>query len=169
MGWERMKKLPAESVARIVLYAMLVLIVVMFGLFYLVGYDQPFDEDPDYNAPRLSGALVSFTLSFVVLTIVAWLSAVIVSLKRRRQAGNIGSGVRQNRIALIVGAATLLILGVAFTIGSTSPLVVNNASFQSVFWLKTADMFIYSIVIMLLLASISLVFGLIRNKNGGER
>ena len=34
-----------------VLYALIALIVLLFGLFFLVGFDTPYDENPDYNAP----------------------------------------------------------------------------------------------------------------------
>ena len=30
---------------------MIGLAVLVFGLFYLIGYDLPFDENPDFNAP----------------------------------------------------------------------------------------------------------------------
>lgn len=166
MKFDRLKKLSAEGVSRIVLYAMLAIVAVMFGLFYLVKYDHPYEDNPEYNEPLLSGALVSFTLIFVIITAVVWLAAVVVSLKRRERAAKESHGIRSSHIAAGVGAITLITLIVTFAFGSSAPLIINRASYQNVFWLKTADMFVNSIIVMLILAAVILIYGLVRRKEG---
>lgn len=166
MNINRLKQLSAADIARIVLYALLALVVVMFGLFYLVGYNHPFDENPEYNAPELSGALVTFTLVFVVLTAVVWLSAVVVGIKRRNKAVKESHRASASRIAIVVGAITLAVLIITFALGSSSPMIINRATYDSVFWLKAADMFINSIIAMLVFAAIVLAYGMAKRSGG---
>ncbi len=43
----------AEKISQQVFYIMIGLAVLVFGLFFLVGYDFAFRENPDFNAPLL--------------------------------------------------------------------------------------------------------------------
>lgn len=159
-----MRRWSAGKVSHTVFYILLTVIALMFGLFYLVGYDRPYEDNPEYNAPLLSGALVGFTLLFTAATVVVCVTALCVGMRRRENGGTIMNGIRSNRVASAVLAATSLILAVAFALGSSSPLIVNGQTYQSAFWLKAADMFVYSIAIMLILSVAAVAYGIIRGK-----
>ena len=47
----------AERISQQVFYIMIALAVIVFGLFFLVGYDMPFEENPDFNAHLLDVAV----------------------------------------------------------------------------------------------------------------
>lgn len=158
------RKWSADKIAHTVFYVLLALIVLMFGLFFLVGYEHPFEEDPEYNAPLLSGTLVCFTLVFILLTAIVWMTAAIISIKRRKKEGNMVNGIRSNRVSLAIVLCTSLILIITFIFGSSSPLIINGVTYQSAFWLKVADMFVYSIIAMLVMSIIVVAYGLVKGK-----
>ena len=51
--FSKQKTKSAEKISQQVFYIMIGLAVLIFGLFFLVGYDLPFEENPDFNAPLL--------------------------------------------------------------------------------------------------------------------
>lgn len=161
-----MRKWSAGKVSRTVFYVLLAVIAVMFGLFYLVGYDRPYEDNPEYNAPLLSGALVGFALLFIAAAAAVWIMALFIGIRKRRRGGNTINGIRSSRIVSMVLAATFLILAVAFALGSSSPLIINGLTYDSAFWLKAADMFVYSAGIMLVLAIAAVVYGTIKGESG---
>ena len=54
------RKLDAEQVSTRVLYVLVALAVVVFGAFFLIGYDQPYEDDPQFNAPVLTDVVLVF-------------------------------------------------------------------------------------------------------------
>lgn len=42
------RQLSAEQMSTRVLYVLLAVIVLLFGAFFLIGYDIPYDEDPTF-------------------------------------------------------------------------------------------------------------------------
>lgn len=44
-----------------VLYALVGLIIIVFALFWLIGFDRPFDDDPNFNSPLFTDALLIVT------------------------------------------------------------------------------------------------------------
>ena len=51
-----------ERLSNIVFYVLIGIIVVLALLFRLVGFDMPYEYNFDYNAPLLTGAVVTFML-----------------------------------------------------------------------------------------------------------
>ena len=60
-----------ERVSQRVLYVVIAFTVIVFGLFYTIGYDRPFDDDPSFNAPLFTDLLLAFMF---VLTFKAMVS-----------------------------------------------------------------------------------------------
>ena len=54
-----------------VLIVLVALAVIVFGLFWLVGFDTPFIDDPRFNAPLLTDVVICFVYLMIVLAIVA--------------------------------------------------------------------------------------------------
>ena len=67
-----------------VLYVLIALIVLLFALFYLVGFDIPYDENPDYNAPLLTGVLISFAILLLLVTTVLAIVSGVRSMYKYR-------------------------------------------------------------------------------------
>ena len=54
---KRLKWMPERGSQR-VLFAIIAVTAVVFALFYLVGFNHPFPDDPDFNEPRLTDVLL---------------------------------------------------------------------------------------------------------------
>ena len=60
------KNKSAEQISQKVFRLMIGLAVLVFGLFYLIGYDLPFDENPDFNAPLFTDVLIFLMWLFLI-------------------------------------------------------------------------------------------------------
>ena len=68
-------KNPAR-LSRTVLVVLVALTAVVFGLFWLVGFDMPFIDDPKFNAHLLTDVVIFFVYLMLLLA----LAAVVVSM-----------------------------------------------------------------------------------------
>lgn len=57
--------------SRIILVVLVALTVVVFGLFWLVGFNMPFIDDPKFNAPLLTDVVIFFVYLMLFLAITA--------------------------------------------------------------------------------------------------
>ena len=73
-----MKNLKTDQISTRVLYSLVGLTVVVFALFYLVGYNAPYLFDPTYNAP----VLTDLVLVLMYLMIAAGLGVAVYSVIR---------------------------------------------------------------------------------------
>ena len=62
------------------LVALVVLAVVVFGAFFLIGYDVPFEDNPEFNAPRLTDLVLVFIYVLVLLAAILAVTAIAISL-----------------------------------------------------------------------------------------
>ena len=56
----------AEQISQQVFFILIGLAVVVFALFFLVGYDMPFLENPDFNAPLFTDVLIILMWLFLI-------------------------------------------------------------------------------------------------------
>ena len=102
------------------------IIAIAFGAFYLIGYDNPYEENPAFNAPKLTNIILIITYLL--------------------------NNVPAARIAYIISGSVVLVLVLTFRRGSSAPRTINGEQYAQTMWLKTADMFIYTALIMLIAA-----------------
>lgn len=57
--------------SRIILVVLVALTVVVFGLFWLVGFNMPFIDDPKFNAPLFTDVVIFFVYLMLFLAIAA--------------------------------------------------------------------------------------------------
>lgn len=169
MEKKRLKKLslsnfsqwPADRISHAVLIAAISLAVLVFAGFFLIGYDMPFEEDANFNAPLLTDAV--FYLMYLLLAgalgVCLW--ALYRGLRRgdfRRKADD--NGVPSSRI--VWGTVGLLFgsLILTFIFGSSQPIKINGADYTDTFWLKATDMFVNTSIILTLVAVGAVVYGL---------
>ena len=68
------KNIPAERLSQRVFYVLVGLCVVVFGLFYMVGYDIPYVFNPDITAPMFTGVVLDtmYVLFLLALACAIW-------------------------------------------------------------------------------------------------
>lgn len=161
-----LRHISAERLSQSVLYVLTALIAVVFALFYLVGYKHPFEEDPDFNAPLLTGTLIVFQAVLVVIAVAVTVAAALRKSNREERTVN---GIPAARIAAAVAAGTLLIAVVTFAAGSSRPMTVNGNTYTDAFWLKTADMFVFTSLLLIIAAVGAVAFGTTRYLRPGKK
>lgn len=152
--------LTAEQVSTRVLYVLVALAVVVFGAFFLIGYDVPYEDNPEFNAPQLTDLVLVFMYVLVLLAAILAVAAVAISFKARDKSQGKVNNIPAAKIAW--GTAGLLVasLLVTFMLGSAEPVPVNGVPYTDVFWLKATDMFINTSLVLLAVAVCGVAFGL---------
>ncbi len=152
----------AERISRRVLYILVGTTVVLFAAFRFVGFDMPYLDNPDFNAPLLTGVLVWFMSLLVVVAFAVTVCSAVSGMRKSRDEARVVNGVPAARIAWTTAGGTLVLIIVTLALGSTDALVVNGASYTDTFWLRVADMFVNTSLIMTVIAIIAVAFGATR-------
>ena len=81
------------QLSSLIFYILIGVIVLLFALFWIIGYDMPYDDNPDYSAPLLTDALIWF---MIVLTFSTFGLAVFGAINGMRK--NKGENVVVNNV-----------------------------------------------------------------------
>ena len=117
--------------------------------------------------PFVSPFIADIMLWLMYIAIVVAVIVTIVSMARtvrlRTKDEEVVNGVPRTRMAWIVIVAFLLCLVLTFLLGSSEPVKTNGELFTDTFWLKAADMFIYTSLILILGCFAGVVLSRFRN------
>jgi len=109
---------------------------------------------------------VDIVLICIYLVMAATIGVLLFSVVRgvclREKSFTTVNGIPVGRIAAATATGTSAILAVTFLTASEQPLTVNGGQYTEWIWLKTADMFIFTSLLMIAAASAVVVFGIIR-------
>ncbi len=152
----------AERISRRVLYILVGMTAVLFAAFRFVGYDMPYLENPDFNAPLLTGVLVWFMVLLVAVAFAVTVFSAVSGMRKSRDEARVINGVPAARIAWATAGGTLVLLLVTLALGSAAPLVVNGEKDADTLWLRVADMFVNTSLIMTGIAVAAVAFGATR-------
>ena len=146
-----------------ILYALVAVTLVVFVLFYFVGYNHPYSENPDFIEPRLTVAVIvlAMAISFLALGVTAW--AVVMALKKKGKAQKKIHGINAALISTVVVAFTTLLLVASFLVGSSEAINVNGKEYNDNIALRGADMFVLSSVIMMVVDAAAVAWGTIKS------
>ncbi len=119
-----------------VLYACIVLILIVLGVFYFVGYNNPVGE---YNEPAHTETLIY--LMYIMF-------GVCIAVTLIGAFAQFGASLKDNpkgAIRSLAGIVLLVVvLIVAYAIGSDAPIMTGTGPYTDAFWLKMSDMLLYS-------------------------
>ena len=155
------RKKSAEQVSQRIFYILIALAVLLFGLFFLVGYDMPFEENPDFNAPLFTDVLIGLMWLFLV----GGIGLAIYSMwkdYRGSRSEAVVNGVPVRRIFRITWIGLLALLVLTFALGSSAPMLINGENYADWLWLKLSDMFVITSLLMLLAGMGAVIFGATR-------
>ncbi len=155
------KSSSAEKISRQVFYVMIALAGIIFGLFFLVGYDMPFEENPDFNAPLFTDVLIGLMWIFLIGGVGLACYSMIRGY-RKSKSEVVMNGVPVQRIFRFTWLGVLLSLVVTFALGSSAPMLINGEHYADWLWLKLSDMFVLTSVLMLVAGVATVIFGATR-------
>ncbi len=153
------KRWPAEKISHAVLYAIVGLSAVIFALFYLVGFNVQSIEEPQFNAPLLTDALLILMMALLFVAVAIGVIAVVVGLRKKDKGDNVINGVPAAKISWITFGVTFIMLVITFIAGSTQSMMINGHQFTDVVALKVTDMFVATSIGMIVLAICAVIFG----------
>lgn len=157
-----------EKISQAVLYAIVAVAVLVFALFYLVGYNTPSMDEPGFNAPLLTDALLVLMIVLLALAAGIGIVAVFVGLRKKDKSDKVVNGVPAARISAITFGVTFLLLLVTFIAGSTKSMMINGHQFTDALALKITDMFVATSICMIFIAVCAVVFGYTRYIRKGK-
>ena len=141
------------KVSYYIFYVLVALILVVLGLFFGVGYNNPMGE---HNAPEHTETLIYLMYALfaicVLVTVLGSLALFVGSLKDDPK------GAVKSILAVILFAAVLV---GAYAIGSAEPITMGDGKvFEDAAMLKMSDMMIYSIYLLLTVAGVATLVNL---------
>ena len=150
----------AHRVSFFVFVALIIATLVVFGLFYGVGYDNPVGK---YNAPEHTGTLIVFMYVMagvcILATVLGALMNVVSSLGGPKGV-NI-TGVPDKAISVVSFAILAIVMIVSWVMASDAALVLPSGDiFSDAILLKISDLFLYALYSLLALATLGLVVNL---------
>lgn len=155
-GWQ------TEKISQRVFYVLIGLSVLVFGLFFLVGYSMPFEENPDFNAPLFTDVLLVLMWLLLLLTLGLSVYSIVKGYRLSVKEEKMRNGIPENKIFRFTWLFTLGLLVVTFLVGSSVPMLINGSEFGDWMWLKVSDMFVTTSILMLLAAFGAVIFGATR-------
>lgn len=160
MNFKHTRRLTPEQVSTRALYVMVGLAVAVFGAFFLIGYDTPYDEDPTFNAPLLTDAVLVFMYLLTAAAAVLAAYAAVMGIRQRDKSSAVVNNIPAALISRATAALLAASLAVTFLLGSSQPVPVNGVEYTDTFWLKATDMFINTSFVLLAVAVAGVAFGL---------
>jgi hypothetical protein len=101
---------------------------------------------------------VMYVAIFAAVAFSVW--SVIRSLRLRDKSQSIVNNIPVTKIAYGCAALLVVCLLLTFLVGSSDPMTVNGQSYTNKFWLKATDMFIFTSLILAIVAAIAVLFGM---------
>lgn len=151
-----------ERISTYVLYGIVALTVLLFALFFLIGYDTPYEENPDMKAPLLTNVLMWFMYAMTAITVGFAIWSIVRGARTTDKTSATVNGVPAARIAGITASVTATLLVVTFVTGSSAAMMINGHKYQEAFWLKLSAMFVNTSLLMVVIAFGVMIFGMTR-------
>ena len=104
---QKWKLWPTEKRSSRVLYALVGLIVIVFALFWLIGFDRPFDDDPNFNSPLFTDALLIVTALILLFGIGLAVWSVVRSARTIGKSDRTVNNIPVRRISMTVLVSTV--------------------------------------------------------------
>lgn len=141
-----------ERISQTVLYGAVGISTLVFGLFWLVGFDRPSLDNPDNNDPLFTQPLLAllWVMLAVALAITVW--SVVRSGKQRSVNADKENNVPVRKIGMGILCTLPAIMLLTLLGASSEPMKINGAEYTDSLWLMLSDVLLNTSLTMLLLA-----------------
>lgn len=140
-------------------YILVGIIVLVFAMFWLIGYNRTYDEDPNFNAPLFTDLLLITAMLLLIgaVAVAAW--SVVKSLKVSGRGERVSNNIPVRKIGTIVAVGTFAVMLLTFILGSSEPMTINGSTYDDTLGLKLSGMFISTSLLMIAAAIIAVLYG----------
>lgn len=152
-----------ENISKWLLRVLLGITVIIFALFFLVGFDTPYEEDPKMNAPLLTDAVLYACIGFTIITIILTVWSVVKQLVTggSTTSKEIGIAAHTGTFSVVVLAVSVIIGLIVGIANKSERLLINGENWNVPGDLITTDTCLISIIILLTIALLCLVVSMI--------
>ena len=157
-GW--FKGTASQRVLRIIV----MLTVVVYLAFFLIGYNHPYADDPDFIEPRLTSVLIFFALLVVVLAVAVTAWAMLSDFRKRASLAKADRRLPTSRLVAIIVALIIAMMLVSYWVGSTAAITVNGKDYADTTKLRFADMFVFTSLALMAIAAVAAAVSTIRSQ-----
>lgn len=114
-------------------------------------------------SPFIADIMLWLMYIAIVVAVIVTIVSMARTVRLRTKDEEVVNGVPRTRMAWIVIVAFLLCLVLTFLLGSSEPVKTNGELFTDTFWLKVADMFIYTSLILIIGCFVGVVLSRFRS------
>ncbi len=140
---------PFYKISHTVLYVLLGIILVSVALFYGAGYNN---EQPLYT-----NVLIMLVYCMLFMVLLVTMAAVFFQFVHAWKLD------KRRTHRLLWGVALFVALfGVAYLLSSKEPIMLQGKVYDNVFWLKTVDMLLYAVYLLLGIAVLCIIGAVIK-------
>ena len=115
----------------------------------------------------ISPAIADVMLWLMYITLAAAIAVTAYSvwhgLRFRRKGDDVVNGVPAGKIGWIVAIGFVLCMLLTFSLASAQPIMTNGQLLTDTFWLRVADMFIYTSIILIIGCFVSAIVSRFRS------
>ena len=116
-----------------------------------------------FVSPLIADIMLWLMYIAIAVAVIVTIVSMAHTVRLRTKDDEVVNLVPRTRMAWIVVAAFLLCLVLTFLLGSSEPVRTNGKLFTDTFWLKAADMFIYTSLILIIGCFAGVVLSRFRN------
>ena len=116
-----------------------------------------------FVSPFIADIMLWLMYIAIVVAVIVTIVSMARTVRLRTKDEEVVNGVPRTRMAWIVIIAFLLCLVLTFLLGSSEPVKTNGELFTDTFWLKAADMFIYTSLILIIGCFVGVVLSRFRS------
>ncbi len=163
------RRWPAGKISQCILYLLAGISLLVFVLFWMIGFGRPYIDNPDFNDPLFTNVLIVLIWLLLLGTVGVTVWSVVSALKKRGKALRTVNNIPVKRLSYSVIVGTVVLLLLTFLLGSGEAMKINGTLFADFWWLKVSDMFICTSLLMIIVASGCVVYGSLRSKYSRKR
>jgi len=145
-----------EKISSRVLLACVILIVVCFGVFFCIGYDNPVG---DHNEPILTDIIMwlMYVLTIATAALVVW-SVVRSAQSSKGNDPAATTGVPGGKITMFTAGLTIVSLALGWICGlGETEFTASDGTVTSAGWVTVVDVFCVSMGVLFVAAAIAVV------------
>ena len=154
-----------EKISGWVLKGLMGLIVIVFALFMLIGFDTPYEENPKMNAPVLTDAVIVLSLALVIVAVGVTIWSAFKQFKTgnttSKDEGIAGKTGLLSTIAFVASIVIGLIVGIA---NSGEHMLINGKDWNDPMDIILTDTSMISIAILTVLSVAAVIYSMVVKK-----
>ncbi len=145
-----------DKLSKYLLWVLMGISAVVVALFFIVGFDTPYEEDPNQNAPVFTDALLIWTIILTVASGICMLASFIYYV--------IENGFNKSYIYTWGLPVITIALGVGLGIANKDEhMLINGQDWNNPTDIIITDASMVSIAILTLCALVAIIFSVVMN------